>query len=102
MNVYANSSTATVNCEFHFRPVWVHNLISCQSQSGRKSYVERTCMFGGEHDHKGLSDKGVRPTRLAAVVIGIVFSHRHSVFPGEGKQPLNIMLDILNEFKTEF
>lgn len=44
-------------------------------------------MFGGEHDHKGLSDEGVRPTGLAAVVIGVVFSYRRCSFPGEGRHP---------------
>lgn len=45
-------------------------------------------MFGGEHDHKGLSAEGVRPTGLAAIVIGVVFSHRHSGVPREGRHPL--------------
>lgn len=46
---------------------------------------ELTCISGGEHDHKGFSDERVCPTGLTAIIIGIAFYHRHSVFPGEGK-----------------
>lgn len=51
-------------------------------------------MFGGEHDYEGLSVEGVRPTGLTAVIIGVVFSHRHHVLSGGGGATIYIMQDL--------
>lgn len=45
--------------------------------------AEPTCIFGGEHDHEGLSHEGVCPTGLTAIIVGVVFGHKHCLFPGE-------------------
>lgn len=45
-------------------------------------------MIGGEHDDKRLPAEGVRPTGLAAVVVGVVFSHGHRVLSGKWRHLL--------------
>lgn len=42
-----------------------------------------TSIFGGKHDDEWLSDEGVCPTGLAAIVIGVVFNNRHHLLPGK-------------------
>lgn len=57
-----------------------------QTNENEKSSVtlpEPTCVLGGEHDHKGLSAEGVCSAGLTAVIIGVTFSHRHRLLPGE-------------------
>lgn len=49
-----------------------------------------TSICGGEHDDKRLSDEGVCPTGLTAIVTGVAFNHRHHLLPGKRRQVLTI------------
>lgn len=52
-------------------------------------FTDLTWLSGRELDDKGLPHERVRPTGLAAVIVGVALEHRHHVLPGGGEETLN-------------